>query len=241
MLATYHWGTSGPRILLVHGLSSTAESWWRVVDDLAPHARLTAVDLRGHGSSPAGDRYTVADYASDLPREDWDAVVGHSLGGAAAVVAAAQPGFTRSLVLLDPVLEVPEAEFEAVAADQVSELTLDEASVAEAKPHWHERDRAAKLVGVRAVVPDAVERTFTDAGEWNVVAEARALTVPTLILSGDPAVYTMLDPELARSLVESTPSIEYRVIAGAGHSPHRDVPEVTLEALRERLLDHQRE
>jgi len=241
MLATYHWGTSGPRILLVHGLSSSAESWWRVVEALAPHAQLTAVDLRGHGSSPAGDRYTVADYASDLPREDWDAVVGHSLGGAASVVAAARPGFARSLVLLDPVLEVPPAEFEAVAADQVAELALDEASVAAAKPHWHERDRAAKLAGVRAVVPDAVERTFTDSGDWNVVAEARALAVPTLILSGDPTVYTMLDPELARSLVGSTPSIEYRVIAGAGHSPHRDVPEVTLDAIRGRLLDYQRE
>ena len=241
MLATYHWGTSGPRILLVHGLSSSAESWWRVVEALAPHAQLTAVDLRGHGSSPAGDRYTVADYASDLPREDWDAVVGHSLGGAASVVAAARPGFARSLVLLDPVLEVPPAEFEAVAADQVAELALDEASVAAAKPHWHERDQAAKLAGVRAVVPDAVERTFTDSGDWNVVAEARALAVPTLILSGDPTVYTMLDPELARSLVGSTPSIEYRVIAGAGHSPHRDVPEVTLDAIRRRLLDYHRE
>ncbi len=241
MLATYHWGTSGPRILLVHGLSSSAESWWRIVEALDQQARLTAVDLRGHGASPAGTRYTVADYASDLPREDWDAVVGHSLGGAASVVAASRPGFTRSLVLLDPVFEVAEPVFEEVAADQIAELALDEASIAAAKPHWHERDRAAKLAGVRAVTPDAVGRTFTDSGEWNVVAEARALAVPTLILSGDPEVYTMLDPELGRSLARENPLIDYRVIAGAGHSPQRDVPEVTLEALRERLLGHQRE
>ena len=241
MLATYRWGTSGPRILLVHGLSSTAESWWRVIDALSPHAQLTAVELRGHGASPAGDRYTVADYASDLPRENWDAVIGHSLGGAASVVAASRPGFARSLVLLDPVLEVPEADFEEVAADQIAELSLDETSIAAARPHWHERDRAAKLSGIRAVAPDAVGRSFTDSGEWNVVAEARALTVPTLILSGDPAVYTMLDPKLARSLVETTPSLEYRVIAGAGHSPHRDVPDATIDALRERLLGYQRE
>lgn len=241
MLATYRWGTSGPRILLVHGLSSSAESWWRVVEALSPHAQVTAVDLRGHGASPAGERYTVADYASDLPRDDWDAVVGHSLGGAASVVAASRPGFTRSLVLLDPVLEVAEADYDEVAADQVAELALDEASIAAAKPHWHERDRAAKLAGVRAVAPDAVGRTFTDSGEWNVVAEARALAVPTLILSGDPEVYTMLDPELGQSLARDNPVVDYRVIARAGHSPQRDVADETLEVLRERLLGHQRE
>jgi len=236
MPGIYQWGDAGPRILLVHGLSSSAESWWRVVEDLAPHARLTAIDLRGHGASGAADDYSLESYASDLPREDWDAVVAHSLGGAAAVVAASRSGFARSLVLLDPVLEVAPGEFAEVMADQVDELGLDEASIATAKPHWHERDRAAKLAGVRSVVPDAVSRTFTDSGAWNVVTEARSLAVPTLIVAGDPDVYTMLDPGLARSLAEENPLIEYRVIPGAGHSPHRDVPDATLAALRERVL-----
>jgi len=236
MPRTFHWGDAGPRILLVHGLSSSSESWWRVVEELAPHARLTAVDLRGHGASGAAERYTLSDYASDLPGEDWDAVVGHSLGGASAVVAAGRPGFTRSLVLLDPVLEVPAGIWDEVLADQLSELELDEVAIAAAKPHWHQRDRDAKLVGVRAVVPEAVGRTFTDSGRWDVVAETVALTVPTLILSGDPAVYTMLAPETASAIVEANPLIEVRVIPGAGHSPHRDVPDATLRAMREWLL-----
>ena len=230
------WGVAGPRILLVHGLSSSAESWWRVVEELAPHARLTTFDLRGHGASGAADRYTLADYASDLPGQDWDAVVGHSLGGAASVIAAGRPGFTRSLVLLDPVLEVPAGIWDEVLAEQVAELGLDEASIAAAKPHWHQRDRDSKLAGVRAVVPEAVSRTFTDSGSWDVVAEAVALTVPTLILSGDPSVYTMLDPGTASAIVEANPLVELRVIPGTGHSPHRDAPDATLSAMRDWLL-----
>ncbi|UDF14034.1 alpha/beta hydrolase [Antiquaquibacter oligotrophicus] len=236
MLERYQSGSAGPRILLVHGLSSSADSWWRVVEALAPHARVTTIDLRGHGASAPADSYALRDYASDLPRENWDAVVAHSLGGAAAVLAASQPGFARSLVLLDPVLEVPEADFEAVLADQVSELRLDEASVAAEKPHWDERDRAAKLVGVRSVDPAAVEGSFRDTGRWDVRAEARALRSPTLLIAGDPAIYTMLDPELGRTLAAENESIDYRVIAGAGHSPHRDKPEETLAVLTERLL-----
>ena len=112
-------------------------------------------------------------------------------------------------------------------AAQVAELDYTPESIAGDKPHWHERDRAAKLAGVRRVDPAAVTGTFTDTGRWDATAEARALRIPTLILSGDPAVYTMLEPELARGL-----PADYVVIEGAGHSPHRDRPDETLAALR---------
>ena len=216
--------------LLVHGLSSDSESWWRVAAALeADGWDVATVDLRGHGFGARAESYALTDYARDLD-DGWDLVVGHSLGGAASVLAAQRPHFTKRLVLLDPVLDVPLAEEAAIMADQVAELDYTAESIARDKPHWHERDRAAKLAGVQRVDPWAVTRTFTDTGRWDVTAQARALTVPTLILSGDPAVYTMLDPELARSL-----HVDYVVIEGAGHSPHRDRPEETLAALRDWL------
>lgn len=219
--------------LLVHGLSSDSESWWRVAAALeADGWSVAAVDLRGHGYGARAESYALTEYARDLD-DGWDLVVGHSLGAAASVLAAGRPGFAKLLVLLDPVLEVPIADEAAIIADQVAELDYTADSIARDKPHWHERDRAAKLVGVQRVDPWAVTRTFTDTGRWDVTAQARALTVPTLILSGDPDVYTMLDPELARSL-----PVDYVVITGAGHSPHRDRPEETLAALRDWLLAH---
>jgi pimeloyl-ACP methyl ester carboxylesterase len=213
----------------VHGLSSDSDSWWRIAEALAAAGwRVTAVDLRGHGSAPRAERYALSDYAGDLFGE-WDLVVGHSLGAAASVIAAQRPGFARMLVLLDPVLEVPAEQRSAIIADQVAELDYTAEAIARDKPHWHERDRAAELAGVRRVDPAAVTASFTDTGRWDVTAEARALAIPTLILSGDPAVYTMLDPGLARDLGAV-------VVEGAGHSPHRDRPDATLEALREWLL-----
>jgi len=221
------------RALLVHGLSSESGSWWRVSAALESDGwDVTAVDLRGHGTAPRADSYRLADYAGDLPGGDWDLVIGHSLGGAASVVAAQRPGFARMLVLLDPVLDVPVADQAEIMADQVSELAYTEESIARDKPHWDERDRRAKLAGVRAVDPAAVTRTFTDTGRWDVTAEARALGIRTVVLSGDPAVYTMLDPALAAELVAANPNIEYVVIPGTGHSPHRDRPEETLAAIR---------
>jgi pimeloyl-ACP methyl ester carboxylesterase len=227
------------RILLVHGLSSSAESWWRVAPYLEDRGwDVTTIDLRGHGTAPRTAGYELDGYAADLPGQDWDAVLGHSLGGATVVLAAGRPGFARSLVLLDPLLEIPADDFEAILAEQLAELGLTEHSIAELKPHWHERDRAAKLAGIRATDATVVGRSLTDNPHWNVVAEARALTMPTLILGGDHAVYSMLATSTAEALTAANPLIEYRVIEGAGHSPHRDKPDETLAAIANWLLDH---
>jgi pimeloyl-ACP methyl ester carboxylesterase len=237
IVPTVTWGAGGdPRALLVHGLSSESGSWWRLALALVEDGwHVTAVDLRGHGTAARADSYALADYAGDLPREYWDLVVGHSLGGAVSVLATQESGFASRLVLIDPVLQVSDEVWNETIADQVSELSLTEESVAALKPHWDERDRAAKLAGVRAVHPDAVSRTFTDSVTWDVRAEAERLTVPTLIVSGDPDVYSMLTPETA-SRVAKNPLVDYRVIPGTGHSPHRDRPDETLRAIREWLL-----
>lgn len=226
------------RVLLVHGLSSHAGSWWRVEQHLSELGwDVSTVNLRGHGGAEGADSYELAAYASDLPG-GWDAVVGHSLGGATAIIAAQRAGFTRSLVLLDPVLEVPEELFDEVLADQLSELELTEESLAELKPHWDARDRDAKLAGIRATDATVVRRSFTDNRHWNVLAEARALTVPTLILGGDHEVYSMLATSTADALTLANPLVEYRVVPGAGHSPQRDKPAETLAAIGEWLVAH---
>ena len=226
--------------LLVHGLSSDSESWWRVAAELeADGWDVVPVDLRGHGFGARAESYALTEYARDLD-DGWDLVVGHSLGGAVSVLAAQRPRFTTLLALLDPVLDVPVDRQAAIIADQVAELDYTEESIARDKPHWHEDDRAAKLLGVQRVDPFAVTRTFTDTGRWDVTAQARALRMPTLVLAGDPAVYTMLDPELGAALAADNPNLSYVVVPGAGHSPHRDRPEETLAELRAWLLLNER-
>ena len=220
------------RALLIHGLSSSGATWWRVAEALqADGWDVTAPDLRGHGTAARAERYAIDDYAGDLPGGPWDLVIGHSLGGAIAATAAV-PGFARRVVLLDPVLEVPAALWAAVLDDQLGELDLTAATVEAERPHWHPRDREVKLEAVRQADRTMVERTFSDNPGWNVVAAAMAIPVPTLILGGDHAVYSMLATETADAVVAANPNVSYRVIAGAGHSPHRDRPDATLAAIR---------
>ena len=72
----YYAAGSGPVILLIHGITSSADAWRRVIPALAERHTVIAPDLLGHGGSakPRGD-YSLGAYASGL--RDLMAALGH--------------------------------------------------------------------------------------------------------------------------------------------------------------------
>jgi len=100
---------SGPAIVLIHGITGSAETWSDVIGPLARHHTVIAPDLLGHGQSakPRGD-YSLGAYASGI-RDliaaldvDRATIVGHSLGGGVAMQFAYQfPERVERLVLVD--------------------------------------------------------------------------------------------------------------------------------------------
>jgi pimeloyl-ACP methyl ester carboxylesterase len=230
-LPTTEWGkpSAEKKALLVHGINGSAAGWWRIGEALASDGwSVTAVDLRGHGSAPRATSYAHSDYVDDLPGHDWDLVLGHSLGGAISVLAAQRPGFARRVVLLDPVLAIDPAEHHSVHQDQLAELTMTLDRVRGERPSWHPLDIETKVTAAHQADRAMVDGTFAQNKPWNVVDQARTLQVPTLVLGGDPAVFTFVSEEQVGSAT-------YRVIEGAGHSPHRDRPDATIRAIREWL------
>lgn len=90
-------GTTGPVLVLVHGVAGSSAAWDPVMALLADHFRVVAPDLLGHGESakPRGD-YSLGAYASGI-RDLLDhlrlgrvTIVGHSLGGGIAMQFAYQ-------------------------------------------------------------------------------------------------------------------------------------------------------
>lgn len=238
LLPTHAWGepTASRRALLIHGLSSSGATWAPVGEHLAERGWFaTAVDLRGHGDAPRAERYGVDDYVSDLPGTNWDVAIGHSLGGAVAAVAALRAGFARRLVLIDPALVVPDSEWEQVRRDQLSELDLTEESLHHTQPLWSERDIRLKLDASAKATAGMIEGTLDDNHPWNVLARVAEIAIPTLVITGDPAVYTMVPPTVADGLQRQNPLIDYRVVVGTGHSPHRDDFDSTIALIDEWL------
>jgi pimeloyl-ACP methyl ester carboxylesterase len=86
---------SGPPLVLVHGITSSADTWTDAMRGLARDHTVIAPDLLGHGASakPRGD-YSLGAYASGVRDllaalgHDRVTLVGHSLGGGVAMAFA---------------------------------------------------------------------------------------------------------------------------------------------------------
>ena len=236
-LHTLRWGRAGgPRALLVHGVQASGNCWWRIADALA-HTGLdvAAPDLRGHGQSPSGQTYHLADFVADLigVGDNWDLLVGHSLGGTLiARILAADPGFGRRAVLLDPVLELPEHDFDAIIARQLAELSAaDPAALQAAHPAWHPEDCRIKALAAAACSPFVNEAVLRENRPWDYAELLAHTQTPTLVLGADPAAGGMLDPRLARRLAADSARVSYRELPGVGHSIHRDRPQLVIDAV----------
>lgn len=99
---------TGRKLLLVHGLGGSWRSWGTILDDLSVDRTVIAIDLPGHGSSPAehdsgtfnGLVGSVERYIADNGLVGVD-VVGSSMG-ARIVLELARRGSVGNVVALDP-------------------------------------------------------------------------------------------------------------------------------------------
>lgn len=99
---------SGKALLLIHGLGSSWRAWRPILDDLAAERSVIAIDLPGHGETPAEEDSGTFDglvgsverylFANDLIGID---VAGSSMG-ARIVLELAHRGKVGNVVALDP-------------------------------------------------------------------------------------------------------------------------------------------
>jgi 3-oxoadipate enol-lactonase len=106
------WECAGPRgaetLMLIHGVTFTAElNWGKVFAPLAPHFRVVAIDLRGHGDGISTDgRFRLEDCADDIAvlaevlGIGRFVAVGYSMGGMVAqLLYRRHPSLLSGLVL----------------------------------------------------------------------------------------------------------------------------------------------
>ncbi len=106
-LVTHGTDTTKPPLMIVHGLFGSARNWNVIAKRMSETRRVIAPDMRNHGNSFQSDSHSYEDMASDLA----DVIkahggnvdlVGHSMGGKAAMVLAlSQPGLVARLLVAD--------------------------------------------------------------------------------------------------------------------------------------------
>lgn len=99
---------AAPPVVMLHGIMGHAREWDVLVGALAGDHRMIVLDQRGHGESDWSDDYTASALADDLLGLIGHvgllrtSVIGHSMGGMAALLAAERrPEVVDRLVVVD--------------------------------------------------------------------------------------------------------------------------------------------
>ena len=242
------WGQRGnPAMVLLHGFAVTAHAW----DFFSLVARadfhVYALDHRGHGDSawdPTG-AYRRERYAADLIaftetlRLDSLVLLGHSLGGSVALLAASRmPERVRALVVVDSMLG-PRRDPTSVRRFVEGPDTFPslEAFADHAARHNPRRTRAGLLRSLRYNARQRPDGLWT----WkydcalrdrnrpphptdfsSIWAALRATTCPVLYVRA--GVSSHLDDGLLAPLAALGPRVRVATVSGAAHSVMSDKP-----------------
>ena len=247
MLNVLTHASDGPAtpVLIVHGLYGSARNWGVIAKRLSDRGPVLAVDQRNHGDSPWTDTHTYPDMAADLAEvitaqgAPMD-VVGHSMGGKAAMVLAlTRPELVSRLVI---------ADIAPVAYDHSQIQYIDAMRAVDLSQVTRRSDASDQLA---ATVADPTLRAFFTQSldvlnrRWtlNLDTLARdmpeilgfphiegAFSGPALFLSGAESHYvTPAHRERIRTLF---PNARFARIPGAGHWLHAEKPREFEAALR---------
>jgi len=242
------WGSGTRHAVLLHGVTSSARSWWRVAPGIASLGYcVTAFDMPGHGESNLMGHHDIPHIAQHLAAacQALDiaihTLIGHSWGGATALVMAQSQPLQR-LVLIDPLLQLdPQRGAQLVAkyGEGVGHPSTETLPWLTARnKQWHRCDVQWKAEALQQCRQEAVEGLLLNSGEWDITDVFTTITTKTLCLVADATATIIPAP--------SMPAIQQALhqhagrwlqIAGTDHNMYRGGFDVTMPRLIEWLKE----
>jgi pimeloyl-ACP methyl ester carboxylesterase len=250
-LHTTGYGDHGSHVVLCHGLFGQGRNWTQIARELGHAHRVLLVDMPNHGRSVWTEEFSYVDMADRvarvLPTDGPVTLVGHSMGGKAAMlVALRHPGLVERLCVVDvsPTAYDHASEFAGYIAS-MRELDLERLG-----------SRGEADEAMADAVPDLVIRGFLlqnlrregDRWRWQVnlrllgdhladVAGWPAEQVdgarydgPVLWVNGESSGYVREEHSPAMDAL--FPRNRRVTVKNAGHWVHSEQPKVFVELLR---------
>jgi pimeloyl-ACP methyl ester carboxylesterase len=257
---------TGPLIVLSHGIGDRRQAFRFLVPELVRAGfRVAAADMRGHGESSMGDwkSITRTDVAGDLVAlirhlGGPAVIVGHSLsGGAATIAAATAPDLVSGIVEIGPFTRPPTYSLSGLVRNRGyrrATLSMTCVLLMRSLGQWMRyldvaypekpADYAAYMAALRAKLSEpgrmaefvkTMKTSGADAG-----AALPRIACPALVIMGteDP---DWPDPRAeAEAVVAAMPAGlgTVAMIDGGGHYPHAQCPGKVAEPITSFLRKH---
>jgi 3-oxoadipate enol-lactonase/4-carboxymuconolactone decarboxylase len=230
----------GLRVLFVHALGASPAVWKPVIAAMSQEYRCVTVTLPGHDqAAPAKAGLSIADMAQEITHrsqeESWGeyVCVGISIGGAIALeLALGSPPGLLGVVVACSAARIGSAQSWEERAHLVRQAGTG-ALIDSAGKRWfaegfsaREPEVVGELMNDLLGTDDESYAILSEAlGEWDREGDISAISLPTLVISGE------LDPatpvEQGMAIAESIEDSFFVSLAGASHLCSIEKPEDT--------------
>ena len=246
---------SGKPLVIMHGLLGSSRNWGGIATKLGETRRVLAVDMPNHGASPWTEVMDYPAMARDVARCIEDvaggpaAVVGHSMGGKAAMaLALTRPELVERMVVVD----IAPVGYTHTFAPYIKAMRAAPLSTAER--------RADVEQAMAAVIPDPRVRAFLmqnlegapgtyrwrpnlavlgaameDILDFPRFADGTHYDGPSLFLHGAESDYVL--PQHEDLIMALFPNARFHSVEGANHWVHADKPAEFTQIVAEFLAD----
>jgi 3-oxoadipate enol-lactonase len=223
-------GTGDP-IFLIHGLSSSKEIMYPMMNKLKHLYRIIAYDVRGHGESDKPTHFTLDDHASDLValmnalNIKKAVLIGLSMGSyIAQTTAIKSPEKIQKMILMGS-----RGHGETTSVEQIlleKGLKPDNVSPIQLLKILNKRSFAPEtsvFTKMKVIIYHSTVR-MSDADNlaanqairrFNLMEGLAQLRCPTLVMSGEADGVN--PPEYGREVAEVIPGAEFVLVPKAGH------------------------
>lgn len=241
MINAQQYGSSGPHLIVIHGLFGNADNWHSIAQSLAEQFTVHCIDLPNHGKS---DSMTDASYPKMAEAVlDWATLnnigafylLGHSMGGKVAMqmAAMATPGQIEKLIVVDiaPVDYQPSHTRILEGLKAVDESQPASRKAADTLLSKYESNLAVRQFLLKNLVRS--EQGFKLELSINNIAESystilnkpiinEAINTPTLFIKGENSDYIVA--QYQETITALFPNATFKIISGAGHWLHAEKP-----------------
>jgi pimeloyl-ACP methyl ester carboxylesterase len=247
-------------LLFIHGFGAASHYWRELEEHFAPRYNTVALDLKGFGYSakPKDGNYRVRDQAdlvqAFITEKNLTNVilVGHSLGGAVALLTSFQlpPETVKGLILLDnasyaqklpdfvQLLRTPVVNTVGpalipdrfIVKQMLQKVFTDQTKITEAMIQQY--TTYLKSPGAYYALRQTAKQIIPDNVD-EIIDQTVNLKLPVLILWGDQD--RILPLESGQQLHEDIKDSELVIIPGSGHDPHEEKPAETIQAMTDFL------
>lgn len=210
----------GVPVLFAHAFAGSSAQWSPQLKHESASRRAVAIDFHGHGRSDASSRapYDIASFADDIQAAadgvdlDRFVIVGHSLGGAAAIKYAEDyPNRVAGLVLVATPGRLPDEQVAAVRGALAKDYAGTMTGI------W-KRLLASATPATRRTVEGESDRIPEKAAKAIIAATFEFDPVPGLESYGGPRL-TISTPQVGpvQELHELVRGVDHETVEGTSH------------------------